>query len=143
MASIANVSMGMNWADLLKRRSTLKQAFKVSKLLILASCLILLLLTVLLLINNFLEIGTSVSKLQNAVQNAVLRVEADSDDNQEKPNYRLIITRNKPFGDLKVKQVEEEPAPVEKPVSNVPLNLIGTFMTTGEAPYAIIEDKKK
>ncbi|MCB0317179.1 MAG: hypothetical protein KDD56_00375 [Bdellovibrionales bacterium] len=46
------------------------------------------------------------------------------------------------FGTTK-KPTQTKPANEPKPVSNVPLNLIGTFVSDDSSAYAIIEDKKK
>ncbi len=53
-----------------------------------------------------------------------------------------VIQERKPFGVLGkvIAQVAATPAP---PPSPLMLSLIGTFLTEGQEPYAIIEDKKK
>ncbi len=53
-----------------------------------------------------------------------------------------IITRRKPFGPLGRPSVAA-PTTATPPPSPLMLSLIGTFITSGQEPYAIIEDKKK
>ena len=53
-----------------------------------------------------------------------------------------IIANTKVFGTLGVQQASA-PAAATPPPSPLSLTLIGTFVTTGQEPYAIIEDKKK
>lgn len=53
-----------------------------------------------------------------------------------------IITQRKPFGTLG-KVASLAPSKPSPPPSPLMLSLIGTFLTEGQEPYAIIEDKKK
>ncbi len=55
-------------------------------------------------------------------------------------NWR-VIADTKVFGTLGVR--ESPTAPAAPPPSPLSLTLIGTFVTEGQEPYAIIEDKKK
>ncbi|MBX7137283.1 MAG: hypothetical protein K1X83_04795 [Oligoflexia bacterium] len=59
----------------------------------------------------------------------------------EKQDYSVIYSRSV-FGELGAKA---QPAAIAtpKPVSNLALTLVGTFLTGGKEPYAIIEDTKK
>lgn len=58
-------------------------------------------------------------------------------------DYSLVAKRNI-FGKLTKRETSVKTNnKVEKPVSNVALTLIGTFISKGSDPYAIIEDKKK
>ncbi|MFO0415992.1 MAG: type II secretion system protein N [Pseudomonadota bacterium] len=61
--------------------------------------------------------------------------------NAAKPDWSVISER-KPFGALG-KVVVTAPAAPTPPPSPLMLSLIGTFITQGQEPYAIIEDKKK
>lgn len=53
-----------------------------------------------------------------------------------------IITQRKPFGPLG-RPSAVIPTAATPPASPLMLSLIGTFITSGQEPYAIIEDKKK
>ena len=53
------------------------------------------------------------------------------------------IEKSHVFGDLKKANSNTPKKTAIKPKSNVPLNLIGTFVSDDSSAYAIIEDKKK
>lgn len=53
-----------------------------------------------------------------------------------------VLSQNKPFGKLGIVAPVATPKPAAPP-SPLMLSLIGTFITKGQEPYAIIEDKKK
>jgi general secretion pathway protein C len=53
-----------------------------------------------------------------------------------------IVSQRKPFGSLE-KVAVLAPSKPSPPPSPLMLSLIGTFITQGQEPYAIIEDKKK
>lgn len=61
---------------------------------------------------------------------------------QESDRDWRIIADTKVFGTLGVQQASA-PAAATPPPSPLSLTLIGTFVTAGQEPYAIIEDKKK
>lgn len=52
-----------------------------------------------------------------------------------------LISDHQPFGPLG--KTEAAPAAAQPPPSPLSLSLLGTFITEGQEPYAIIEDKKK
>ncbi len=72
--------------------------------------------------------------LSASTQNAQPTPDAERDWN--------IIARTNVFGPLGVQQASA-PAAATPPPSPLSLTLIGTFVTAGQEPYAIIEDKKK
>ncbi len=53
-----------------------------------------------------------------------------------------LVSQRKPFGDI-ARVVAAGPVKAAPPPSPLMLSLIGTFITRGQEPYAIIEDKKK
>lgn len=58
------------------------------------------------------------------------------------PDFSPIATRNI-FGPFTIRQSPAAATPLQKPVPVIPLDLIGTFIEDGAAPYAIIEDRNK
>ena len=60
--------------------------------------------------------------------------------NNSPKNFDLIVTRNI-FGAINVAPVQNN-KPETKPVSKLPLTLIGTYVSTGSDSYAIIENSK-
>ena len=47
------------------------------------------------------------------------------------------------FGDVGAPTPPPRSQPTPKPASNLPMTLVGTFITRGQQPYAIIEEQKK
>lgn len=54
-----------------------------------------------------------------------------------------LLASVKPFGELSSQSTTPPPAKTVRKSSPLMLTLIGTFITSGQEPYAIIEDKKK
>jgi len=84
------------------------------------------------------EVNNAVNVAVNEVQTRINAVNTGPRQSPDKVDYDAIAKKSI-FGKLG--------APVKKekslPVANVPLLLIGTFITVGQTPYAIIEDEKK
>jgi general secretion pathway protein C len=90
-------------------------------------------------IASILAVSSETANLENA---AALEVNATTPAKSKKvtTDYSLL-KRSQIFGAF---EARAKAAPTEaKPLSTLALNLIGTFITAGESPYAIIEDDRK
>ncbi len=81
-------------------------------------------------------------ELANQVALAQQRVSQTSLEPSKEVDLAPIVKRNL-FGALSIPTPAVKPADPAKTATKLPLGLIGTYITDGEAPYAIIEDKKK
>jgi general secretion pathway protein C len=99
-------------------------------------------LTLIILGDDLLTQVTARSKLDSQV--AAISVAApDQQSPGAAPAHQWdVIKERKPFGSLG-KLAVPVAAPPAPPPSPLMLSLIGTFITAGQDPYAIIEDKKK
>lgn len=80
------------------------------------------------------------SKLATDVQTRIAEAAPKEDEGKKVTIDFQQLAREPLFGAIGVKA--EPTAVASKPVSNVALNLIGCFISTGEEPYSIIEDNK-
>ena len=124
------------------RRSTIDALVRSIKL----ACLVLAALALGLAVYRSVQDFTATSTLELRLQNDLQTLIAESapkavTKREEKQDYNAIAEK-KLFGEVGAKPTAAPVAPV-KPVSNISLALIGTFITDGQAPYAIIEDTKK
>lgn len=91
-------------------------------------------------VQETLERRSKQAELESHIQALRSNALDSSSANKNQSNSSQLAVRNV-FGPLGAKSaVEPKTAPPPTPLS---LTLIGTFITDGEAPYAIIEDKKK
>lgn len=127
----------------LLRKSSVDAAVLTLKVVVALLAIILLLLFIQEGISGFLNTRRAVSQLDEQMSSStalaagrqqVARGEAQVD-------YAAIVN-SKIFGQLGVQSGPTTPV-AAKPVSTIALELIGTFLSDGQAPYAIIEDKKK
>lgn len=106
----------------------------------------LIILLFILLVNSFVSslfsTSGSISKLEEDVSRLSTPAEKPVPADKSKKDYSLIA-QNKIFGDLAGNRQAAQPTPAAKKATPLNLELIGTFVATGQAPYAIIEDKKK
>lgn len=91
-------------------------------------------------LNRGLELQTGVLSVQSAVAGLAEAPPPAAKRQRQSADFALIEQRNL-FGPFTTRQAAAAPTP--KPVAQVPLDLIGTFVTKGEPPYAIIEDRNK
>jgi len=92
-------------------------------------------------LDTFLDSEGVSTKLENDVRTLSTGSEAVSLASHDSKLDYSVIARKNLFGELGTKPPPAQPT--AKPVNNVSLGLIGTFISKGEAPYAIIEDSKK
>lgn len=121
----------------LLRQDALEKGVRAIKSIIIALCIFILVIIIREVVISWLSVSTEVSAIKNALGAAPDSPGANQKRSQ--PDYRTLRTQailgsfdNKP-----------KTAQAAKPISTLALNLIGTFITTGESPYAIIEDDKK
>lgn len=95
------------------------------------------------IVSGFFSTSSSITKLQEEIKSlpattaapVTKRVTADN-------NYKLIV-ENKIFGELGIAKPATPPTVSAKKATPLNLELIGTFVSGGQSPYAIIEDKIK
>lgn len=86
--------------------------------------------------------ATKIQKFENTLDAALATAARETTSQTKKPDYSLIATKNI-MGKLGGPDAPKTTEPPAKPTSSLPLSLIGTFVTKGEQPYAIIEEGKK
>jgi general secretion pathway protein C len=123
------------------RREALMPAVKLARILLIIISFLFLILIVSELIKATLSVKTKVSQLHHNVEAARLAVLAPKTSVDSPSNLKHIAERAV-FGQITAAQTTNA-SEQSKPVSKAPLGLIGTYIRTGEEPYAIIEDQKK
>ncbi|MGI6680999.1 MAG: type II secretion system protein N [Bdellovibrionota bacterium] len=116
---------------------------QVLKIILVATILIILLILANGLFINFLNSESSVkNNILSALDKDNLKLsQANANNALSNVNYALITQKNI-FGNLSNNQ-EDKDVESSRPSSDIPLALIGTVITTGSAPYAIIENTKE
>lgn len=89
-----------------------------------------------------LSVHTNVDKASN-VLNTRLQQDAELSTGDEKNRDFAFLKKKSPFGDIGAKTPTLPTKEPEKKITQMQLALIGTFITPGSTPYAIIEDSKK
>lgn len=126
-------------------RSNVVRFCKVLRFACIGISIFLLYLILQLLIKNVLLVGGQISKQENLLNKQIKLASNQSklNINTEKKNYTNIASRS-PFGNLEATAVAPTTSKkVEKKISNLKLELIGTFISGQASPYSIIEDQKK
>lgn len=124
----------------LLRRKTVDLIIFIIKCIIIGIIAVLFILLVHSVVNSLLSASSSIGQLEEDIATLDANVAPAAKPLRKKRDYS-VITENKIFGELGAKQAAQ-PA-VAKAVTPLNLELIGTFVSTGQAPYAIIEEKKK
>ena len=125
----------------LLHRNSLRQIVKVMEYALVAACILCLYLMVAGLIASKMETNSKISTLQGEVSRLLQTPLESAQAKKPQLNYSTIVEKNI-FGPIGVKPTVA-PAVDAKPLSSVPLNLVGVFLYDGESPYAIIEEPKK
>lgn len=99
------------------------------------------LLAIYFFLDTLLTSKNSALKLENVVQNIIDTVNSQSSSPVIEDQTAVIAQRNM-FGTLGA-PVQPTAAATPPPPTQLSLILIGTFISKGQEPYAIIEDKKK
>lgn len=135
----------LNYSNLLgriMRRHNIARMVRSVNIASLAILLISFVLTLIILGDDVLTQITARSKLDSQIS-AISAPNPDQPASAATPAHQWdVIKDRKPFGTLG-RLVVPVAAPPTPPPSPLMLSLIGTFITSGQDPYAIIEDKKK
>lgn len=83
---------------------------------------------------------TNVAEFNTKVETSLRLANERIADSMHRPDPALAGAKNM-FGSAATPNPSIQPTP--KPVTNLPMTLIGTFIYKGQAPYAIIEEQKK
>jgi general secretion pathway protein C len=92
-------------------------------------------------VSTYFDSNSIISKLNEDVKKLAEIQPVKIDQSAVKTDLK-VITNNKLFGELGAKVIPQTVA-TPKPATPLNLQLIGTYVATGESPYCIIEDKKK
>ena len=102
----------------------------------------LLVLIIMRSVNSYLSISNGAAELSQQVEKAKLRVQ-QHDTHATLPDLTVIEKKNI-FGPLTGPTLAKPETELAKTAPKTPMTLIGSFITSNEPPYAIIqEDKKK
>lgn len=94
------------------------------------------------IINSFLIARNASLTLQNKIQQTIAASKEQTVSSDRGPDVTKVIVQRAVFGALGKGNVPVA-GPTPPPPTPLSLTLIGTFLTGGDQPYAIIEDKKK
>ena len=94
------------------------------------------------MVSDFLLMRTDVQQLASEIDRKIATTKEGPTAQRKNFDYSRI-SGQQIFGKIGAVAAPSAPTVQTPPVSNVALKLIGTFLTTGEAPTAIIEDTKK
>lgn len=123
----------------LLRQESLEKGMRVLRIAALLIGVLMLIILLREIFSSVLSVSTEISTLENAIKNSSA-APAASGAKKVQTDYK-ILKENQIFGEFTAKAKSDKTA--AKPISNLALVLIGTFITDGETPYAIIEDDKK
>lgn len=126
----------------LLRRQTLEPAIKILKFLLGILAFLLLVGIIVEAITMYLSTTENAAVLSQSVESARARVQALREAPVKKVDLS-VITKKNILGPLTVPTPSSRADTVAKSAPKTPMNLIGTYVTKGEAPYAIIEEDKK
>ncbi len=124
------------------RRQNISRMVRAVQLACLMVCLLAFVFLLIILIPDILTKLSMTSELESRVSAISSQQPAGVAGNISPNPDWAIITQRKPFGTLG-KVASMAPSKPSPPPSPLMLSLIGTFLTEGQEPYAIIEDKKK
>lgn len=126
------------------RRKNIARVVRITHVLLSFLTLLFVVITVVVLANDYLLKSSLQAELDSQIV-SIAKLQSSSSDNSGSTRSQdwSILSTAQPFGKLDVASkpsAKQEPARKPSPLM---LTLIGTFITTGQEPYAIIEEKKK
>jgi type II secretion system protein C len=122
------------------RQDALASLVRVLRIGIGVMCALLLLILIRQAVLSILSVSNEVAALQNSMP-ASTQVAGGSNKTKKISTDYATLKSHQIFGTFETKAKTTTQA--NKPISNLALLLIGTFITTGEGSHAIIEDDKK
>lgn len=142
MPSVPAISLNPLSLQRFLSRDAVSGAVKGLKIAFVGLALICIAMIVREMITGALETSSTVASLQTRVAELRSIASPELTKRDKTKSYNQITERNI-FGPMTAPQVAAVAAPPPKPVAVTPLSLIGTFVASGQEPYAIIEDQKK
>lgn len=126
------------------RRKNIARVVRITHILLSFLTLFIIVITAVVLANDYLLKSSLRVELDSEISSIAKLRSSPSDANASARSQNWgILSKAQPFGKLDVmNKPSAKKEPARKP-SPLMLTLIGTFITTGQEPYAIIEDKKK
>lgn len=129
-----------DWHSLTRRRNL--HLIEVSlKVLCVAAIVIFLILSVSTVVRNLVNASSSVTKLENTIAKIQQELGTPIEIESEKVDYKSI-SNSLLLGEISGNPTPKPTETIARPVAQVGLSLIGTYITLGESPYAIIENQK-
>lgn len=125
----------------LVRKDAVRAAVQVARIALAVIMLAMVVLIIREAVQRSMQSSSAVTKMQSDIKLVLETAKAPPNVADQRRDYGVIVSQNV-FGSLGSKPAAA-PTPAAKPASQTPLALIGTFITDGEVPYAIIEEKKK
>jgi type II secretion system protein C len=128
----------------LLRKDTIAKAVKITRLILISISAIATILIIKNTASALLHSNTQITEIENQID-FKLSETTNKDNNLSKfakKDYQVLKAKNI-FGEIGVKPVNTKTVAPPPKVSNLALNLIGTFITPGTQPFAIIENKKE
>ncbi|MCO6431869.1 MAG: hypothetical protein J5J00_13500 [Deltaproteobacteria bacterium] len=125
----------------LLRRHNVDKAVVVIRIVVLAAILALAILIIHKAVGGFFSSRSAISQLEKDVAASLQPQTSEIKPDLKRTNYKSIVS-SKLLGELGA-PIAQQPTPAAKPPTQLSLQLIGTFISGGQAPYAIIEDSKK
>lgn len=126
----------------LLRKESIEIAVFWSRITLIALCVLLLALIAHAAITAVLDVNTTVHASTNLLEEQLEKNSAAL-ATRENTSDTAFLRTNSPFGTIGAKESTVMPTESAPKVTTMALTLIGTFITSGQAPYAIIEDTKK
>lgn len=140
MELAAKLNLDIRLLNRLVRKNTVRAAVQVVRVLLIVTMLALIGILIREAVTGSMKSSSAITKLESDIKIAS-ESGKPADPKAAQQDYTLIVKQNV-FGELGTKAA---PAPTAAPkvVQQSAFGLVGTFITRGEPPYAIIEDKKK
>ena len=124
-------------------RNSVDRLIYILKISIIALIILLFILLVNSIVSGLFSISSNISTLSKDIDAVTSAGTVSAVKTEKDKNYQLIV-ENKLFGELGgSRATTAQPTPAVKKTTPLNLELIGTFIATGQTPYAIIEDKRK
>lgn len=142
MASSLTSRFDLTNLNRLLRKESLEKSTTVLKVVLMVGGCVLLGYTISEVANSLLAIRGASAKLAGKAEELKIAREAIRKPEAKRLSDFQMVASKPLFGVIGEAQLAATAAPV-KPITKIPLSLIGTFISDGQDPYAIVEDKRK